>query len=179
MQQARLEVAGKVISPEGARDLRVSTNQAFRISYKINNLGMTGTDSTSQIVVRLPISENFTFDSLGTIVLTDTLYIFTDDSVETDVYTLDSTTVTPEAIIADITPSRAAIDTNSNQPAQVVGSDITRITIVEEANLFLEITSVPNTISQNQNFVLEGLLSNLGGAGIGPDSTVIVTLDTL
>ena len=40
-------------------------------------------------------------------------------------------------------------------------------------------TSQQLSVSPGQAFSLSGLLDNVGRAGIGPDSTVLITLDTL
>jgi hypothetical protein len=53
------------------------------------------------------------------------------------------------------------------------------MSIENEARLVYSMDSQQLSVSPGQSFALSGVLDNVGRAGIGPDSTVLISLDTL
>ena len=172
--RADLALSGKILDPPGARDFTISTNQSFTISYKVTNQGEVGTSGLSQIIVSLPVGQRLTFEPTNPARDRDTLYVATDDSVLATVYSLGQESLTAQNISANLV--QAALDTNSNQAAQIIDpNEIIGVIIVREAELRFDITDVDTVVSQNQEFTLTAQLRNLGRAGIAPDGTVYVT----
>ena len=78
VNRSALALSGRVLEPLGARDLTVSTDQSFVLSYGIDNTGIAGTTGSSQVRVVLPAG--FSFDPFPAVRLIDTLSVITGDS---------------------------------------------------------------------------------------------------
>ena len=115
VNRSALALSGRVLEPLGARDLTVSTDQSFVLSYGIDNTGIAGTTGSSLVRVVLPAG--FSFDPFPTLRLIDTLSVITGDSSSITVYTGLAAYPVPRNISGTIIS--AALDENSNQASAV------------------------------------------------------------
>ncbi len=175
VERSRLALSGRVIEPAGARDLTVSTDQSFELSYRIDNQGTAGTIGTSQVRVVLP--EGFSFDPFPVVRQVDTLEVVTGDSGRVRVYTGLTAYPVPRNLSGTIVG--AALDENSNQGSAVVVPVVqTPIGIVNQAALVITMTNASLPASPGQPLTLNATLRNVGVAGIEPGDSVWVRLDT-
>ncbi len=175
-----LKLTSAVVSPEGAKDGVVSTNQAVVIRYKVENLGQVGTLDSSLVTVNLPVGFSFQPTSVDTV---DTLKIPTGDSLDVSVWTLN----VPKPIqIIKAEIQSAALDSNANRPAAIqTGQANNGMQIVNQAFLSIvdSILAPPgardDTVTVGQTFQYQILVRNLGTAAVQGTGTLRLTADTL
>ncbi len=175
-----LKLSSAVVSPEGAKDGIVSTNQWLVLRYKMENLGQVGTLDSSLVTVALPSGFSFSATTVDT---TDTLKIPTGDSIDVSIWTLNSSR--PIQIIKAEVQS-AALDSNANQPAAVqIAQASNGVQIVPRAFLSIQdsIVAPPgaqdDTVTVGQTFQYQVLVRNVGVAAVQGTGTLRLVADTL
>jgi hypothetical protein len=173
--RAELQLSAEIVSPSGAIDGILSTNQAFDILVWVDNIGEAQTAGTNQIKIKVPSGfrlQSSSSDSLIISVLTgysnrDSMRIFAPDTISSFKKSIQSTL------------TRAATDVNSNNFALIEKSqDNISVNVVAGASLSIDSLRTNQAIlTPNQNFVVTTNISNKGTAAVIPDDSVWVELD--
>ncbi|MFQ5583374.1 MAG: hypothetical protein ACE5GL_02930, partial [Calditrichia bacterium] len=174
-EKALLEAHATIVSPQGALDGILSTEQNFNVQVWVENSGEAQTTGNNRIFLRVPAG----FAIEGT----------TADSIEINIPTGQSSAATVR-LFAPVSPTpsqknilvqifRAANDENSNQPAAISQQQaIVAVNVVKRATLRVDsLKANPNVLTQNQPFTVTGKISNAGDAAIVPGDSVWVQIE--
>ena len=166
-ERAKLSIAASIVSPAGAIDGVISTDQAFGLRVAVTNSGTAGTTGLDTVLVSLPT---------GYLPSDTTIYLAT-GSADTLQLTAPSTASALSSITAELTG--AALDENSNNAATIVtGLREIAIQTVAKADLALAITAPDSFSTSTSGMQVQLQVSNLGTAGVSADSIpVLVEID--
>jgi len=174
VEKAALSLEAGISDPPGATDEELSTHQMFRTRLEIVNSGVAGTVDTSRNKVRVELPSGYSFTRYDQ---NDTLRVYsikTDSAVFIPIFT--DSVAHPELTLIHFILTKAALDSNSNQPAVILkDQEDIQVRTISRAALTVSVQSVPN-LSQNQEFTVTGALQNVGDAGIAPSDSVWLVL---
>jgi len=163
IEKADLAVDSFVISPEGATDGVVSTNQNFKVGALVINRGQAGVDSTGKLTLEI--------GNTGCTLLSDTAWSFLPGDTVSWMLSAPESSVPANDLI--IRMSSIPNDENTDSTASVsILSDTIKIETVDRADLSIsaEITAPPgavdDTLSTEQQFILTARVTNRGRAEV-------------
>jgi hypothetical protein len=157
--RARLEVSTLVSDPPTARDNIVSAGQPFEVTATVVQRGQAGVAGPDSLILTVPESEGFRIAGAA-------VQAVVDGKATWQVLAPDSPTGIRNLAVNYV---RVPVDTNSNQPAQVIGVPAT--TSVQVEKIALRVSELPpqrgaSATRGAQNVPFVGLrLENTGGEG--------------
>jgi hypothetical protein len=163
---AQISLASKVISPPGAADRIVSTQQEVIIEASVSNIGQAGIDDSGSIQLRATNGILFKSNLLAQ----KTISAFA-LSAYTDTLLMPAVAGVGEVIV-HILPEELPNDANSGNPVLIRRDSINiALQIVDRADLFVRFdkaTAIDDTLirSINQLFMVKALVRNRGTATV-------------
>ncbi len=178
VERAELLMHAAVVDPPGATQGTVSTYQPFDVQIWVEKQGEAAVlpDDSNYVAIKVP--QGFRIEGLAA---GDSLlnYGIKTGFAEADTIRIFAPeTVPPQQPLILARLDSTARDENTNQPAHVRQA-LASFNLAVETRASLRIDSLGaglDTLTQNQDFTLQGLISNTGEADIQPNNNVTVKL---
>lgn len=178
VRRAAMMMHAAVVDPPGATRGTVSTYQPFDVQIWVENQGEAGLMPEDSNYVTIKVPQGFRIEGLAP---GDSLVNY---GIKTGFAEADTIRIyAPETVPATQSQIRvrlntAARDENSNQPAPILQA-LASFNLAVETRASLRIDNLSagsDTLTRDQAFTLQGLITNTGKADIQPNNNVTVRL---